>query len=103
MTNRDADGPAASASLPHGACPARGEPAVLSLRVSTQRENLRFTNPQKCSESGCVGCVHLAIKRITLRQIGLNRKKIVLRNKLILTSIMPKMLNYIQVIFFLEY
>ena len=35
MTNRDADGPAASASLPHGACQARGEPAgsqVLDFR-----------------------------------------------------------------------
>ena len=55
MTNRDADGPAASASPPHGVRPAPGDPAVLSLGVSTQRENLRFTNPQKCSESGCTG------------------------------------------------
>ena len=55
MTNRDADGPSASASPPHGARPAPGDPAVLSLGVSTQRENLRFTNSQKCSESGCIG------------------------------------------------
>ena len=72
MTNRDA---AALASTPHGARPTPGEPAVLSLGVSTERENLRFTNPQKFSESWCIGCVNLAVKRIPLRQIGAQYKQ----------------------------
>ena len=75
MTNRDADGPSASASPPHGARPAPGDPAGLSLGVSTQRENLRFTNPQKCSESGCIGCVHLAIKNNFETNWGLIERK----------------------------
>lgn len=75
MTNRDADGPSASASPPHGARPAPGDPAVLSLGVSMQRENLRFTNPQKCSESGCIGCVHLAIKNTFETNWGLIERK----------------------------
>ena len=49
MTNGDA---VALASTPHGARTAPGETAVLSLGVSTERENLRFTNPQNFSESG---------------------------------------------------
>ena len=59
-----------------------------SLGVSTERENVRRTDPQKPSESGCTGCVNSASKRIPVRQTGLNRNKIALRNKLILTSIM---------------
>lgn len=53
------------------ACPVPAAPAVLSLGVSTERENVRFTNPQKPSASGCnIGCVNSAIKRIPLRQTG---------------------------------
>ena len=72
MTNGDA---AALASTPHGARPAPGEPAVLSLGVLTERENLRFTNPQKFSESGCIGCVHLAIKNTFETHWGLIERK----------------------------
>lgn len=58
------------------------------LGVSIERENVRRTDPQKPSESGCTGCINSASERIPLRQTGLNRDKVVLRNKLNLTSIM---------------